>query len=166
IARELHDTLLQSFLGLLLRFQSVSNVLPANPPEAKQMLDRALDQAAEAITEGRNAVQGLRSSAFETNNLAIGIIAIAQELTNTASTADTPAINVDVEGVPRDPHPGVRDESYRSAGEALRNACRRARARRITVELQYDKRQFRLRVRDDGKGFDEHAVQLQATGRL
>jgi signal transduction histidine kinase/ligand-binding sensor domain-containing protein len=166
IARELHDTLLQSFQGLLLRFQSASNVLPAKPHEAKSRLDRALDQAAEAITEGRNAVQGLRSSAFETNNLVSGIIAIAQELTNTASTADTPAIDVEVEGDPRNLNPIVHDEAYRIAGEALRNAFRHANARLITVEIRYDKRQFRLCVRDDGKGIDERTLRRQADGHF
>ena len=65
IARELHDTLLQSFQSLLPRFQSASKLLPARPVEAKQWLDNAIEQAAEAITEGRDAVQGLRSSAVE-----------------------------------------------------------------------------------------------------
>ena len=72
IARELHDTLLQSFQGLLLRFQSVLKILPERPLEARQRLESALDQAAAAIAEGRDAVQGLRSSAFETNDLANG----------------------------------------------------------------------------------------------
>ena len=62
IARELHDTLLQSFQGLLLRFQTVSQLLPDRPVEAKEKLDSAIEQAAEAITEGRDAVQGLRDS--------------------------------------------------------------------------------------------------------
>ncbi|MEK6337568.1 MAG: two-component regulator propeller domain-containing protein, partial [Acidobacteriota bacterium] len=81
IARELHDTLLQSFQGLLLRFQSAAKLLPERPDEARQRLDNAIQQAAEAITEGRDAVQGLRSSAFETNDLANAIAAIAEELT-------------------------------------------------------------------------------------
>ena len=72
IARELHDTLLQSFQGLLLRFQSVLKILPERPLEARERLESALDQAAAAITEGRDAVQGLRSSAFETNDLVRG----------------------------------------------------------------------------------------------
>jgi signal transduction histidine kinase len=63
IARDLHDTLLQSFHGLLLRFQTASNLLPDRPTESKQVLASAIDQAAEAITEGRDAVQGLRTSA-------------------------------------------------------------------------------------------------------
>ena len=51
IARELHDTLLQSFHGVLLRFQTVSQLLPERPMEAKDKLDSAIEQAAEAITE-------------------------------------------------------------------------------------------------------------------
>src|SRR4029453_13325256 len=79
IARDLHDTLLQSFQGLLLPFQAVLKILPEHPLEARQRLESALDQAAAAITEGRDAVQGLRSSAFETNDLANAIIAIGKE---------------------------------------------------------------------------------------
>ena len=60
IARELHDTLLQSFHGLVLRFQTASHLLRDRPEEARETLDRAIDQAAKAITEGRDAVQGLR----------------------------------------------------------------------------------------------------------
>jgi signal transduction histidine kinase/ligand-binding sensor domain-containing protein len=166
IARELHDTLLQSFQGLLLRFQSVSNVLPPNAQEARQRLDKALDQAAAAITEGRDAVQGLRSSAFETNDLANGIIAIGQELTNTASTVETPTIDVEVEGGPRQLNPIVRDEACRVAGEALRNAFRHAQARRITVEIHYEKRRLRVRVSDDGKGIDEETIRCQPVGHF
>jgi ligand-binding sensor domain-containing protein/signal transduction histidine kinase len=158
IARELHDTLLQSFQGLLLRFQSASNLIPTRPGEAKQRLDNALDLAAAAITEGRDAVQGLRLSAVETNDLAKGLSAIAKELMALASTADSPIINVDVQGVPRDLSPIVRDEAYRIAGEALRNAFHHAEARLIEVEVNYERRQFSVQVRDDGKGFDEESV--------
>jgi signal transduction histidine kinase len=166
IARELHDTLLQSFQGLMLRFQSVLKILPERPLEARQRLESALDQATEAIAEGRDAVQGLRTSAFETNDLANGITAIGEDLTSNTSDLDSPAIDVEVEGAPRTLNPVVRDEAYRIAGEALRNAFRHARARRITVELQYDKRQFRLLVRDDGKGLDEEAIQRQPAGHF
>jgi signal transduction histidine kinase len=166
IARELHDTLLQSFQGLLLRFQSASKLLPACPVEAKQRLDNAIEQAAEAITEGRDAVQGLRSSAVETNDLANGLTAIAEELTSDSSALDSPAIDLEVEGAPRNLNPVVRDEAYRIAGEALRNAFRHAQAQRIMVEIQYDKQQFRLRVRDDGKGIDEDTMQRQPSGHF
>jgi signal transduction histidine kinase/ligand-binding sensor domain-containing protein len=166
IARELHDTLLQSFHGLLLRFQSVAKLLPERPDEARQRLDNAIQQAAEAITEGRDAVQGLRSSALETNDLANAIAAIAEELTKDSAAGESPVIDLEVEGVPRRLNPVVRDEAYRIAGEALRNAFRHAQAQRITVEIRYDKRQFRFRVRDDGKGIDEDAMQRQTSGHF
>ena len=166
IARELHDTLLQSFQGLLLRFQSVLKMLPERPLEARQRLESAIDQAAAAIAEGRDAVQDLRSSAFETNDLAGGIIAIGKHLTSEASVFESPVIDVEVEDGPRNLNPIVRDEAYRIAGEALRNAFRHAQARRITVEIRYDKRQFRLRIRDDGKGFDGEPVREQIPGHF
>ena len=163
IARELHDTLLQSFQGLLLRFQSASKLLPARPDEAKHA---AIEQGSEAIAEGRDAVQGLRSSAFETNDLANAITAFAEELSREMSTSDCPVIDVEVEGAARNLQPMVRDETYRIAAEALRNAFRHAQAQRITVEIRYDKRQFRLRIRDDGKGIKPDTMQLQPTGHF
>ncbi len=158
IARDLHDTLLQSFHGLLLRFQAVCNLLPERPAEAKERLESAIDQAAEAITEGRDAVQGLRSSTVETNDLAVAIRTLGEELAADESNQSSPAFQVQVEGTPRNLHPILRDEVYRLAGEALRNAFRHAQARKIEVEIRYDEKQFRLRVRDDGRGIDPKVV--------
>ena len=154
IARDLHDTLLQSFHGLLLRFQTASELFPTRPAEAKQTLDSAIEQAAQAITEGRDAVQGLRSSTEVTHDLALAINTLAEELAGVETNPNAAEFHVVVEGTPRDLHPILRDEVYRIAGEALRNAFRHAQARRIEVEMRYDDRQFGLRVRDDGKGID------------
>src|SRR5580658_5979275 len=154
IARELHDTLLQSFHGLMLRFQAATNLLPERPVEAKQRFESAIDQAAQAITEGRDAVQGLRSSTVETNDLATAISALGEELAADGTIADSALFRMAVEGTPRNLHPILRDEVYRIAGETLRNAFRHAQARQIEVEIHYDAQQFRLRVRDDGKGID------------
>jgi signal transduction histidine kinase/ligand-binding sensor domain-containing protein len=163
IARDLHDTLLQSFQGLLLRFQVVDESLP--PGKAKEELERALDLAALAITEGRDTVQGLRSSTVETNDLARAIGALGEELAGDEGDENDPnrvESSVVVEGTPRDLHPVLRDEVYRIAGEALRNAFRHAHARRIEVAIGYGERQFRLRVRDDGKGIDPEVLAGQA----
>lgn len=154
IARELHDTLLQSFHGLLLRFQAASNLLPTRPDEAKQRLDNAIDQAAQAITEGRDAVHELRSSAALTQDLAVAMSALAKELSAEQTGQDSPDSRVQVEGTPRNLDPILRDEVYRIAAEALRNAFRHAQARRIEAEIRYDERQLRVRVRDDGRGID------------
>ena len=126
IARELHDTLLQSFHGLLLRFQTALYLLPDRPAEAKGQLAGAIDHAAKAITEGRDAVQGLRSSTLEKNDLAMAISALGASSRPTARPR--PAFHVAVEGETRDLHPIVRDEIYKIAAEALRNAFRHAHA--------------------------------------
>ncbi len=154
IARELHDTLLQSFHGLLLRFQIVSELLPERPVEAKEQLDRSIERAAKAITEGRDAVQGLRASTVETNDLARVVNSLGEELATDPANHAAPAFRVTVEGEPRDLHPILRDEIYRISAEALRNAFNHAEARQVEVEIRYDNQQFRFRVRDDGKGID------------
>jgi signal transduction histidine kinase/ligand-binding sensor domain-containing protein len=154
IARDLHDTLLQSFQGLLMRFQAVSNELAEG--ELKQELDEAIDRATRAITEGRDAVQGLRSSVEERNDLAAALGTLGKELAGPAS--QPPEFTMQVEGGAHDLHPILRDEVYRVAGEALRNAFQHADAGRIEVEIRYDERVFRLRVRDDGKGIDPNLL--------
>ena len=156
IARELHDTLLQSFQGLLLHLQVVFDLLPARPQQGKQKLGSAIDQAIEAIREGRDAVQDLRSSVTVTNDLPLALNALGQELAvdETNHKASAAAFHVDVEGAPRDLQPILRDEVYRIAGEALRNAFRHADAQHIELEIRYDERHLRLRLRDDGKGVD------------
>jgi signal transduction histidine kinase/ligand-binding sensor domain-containing protein len=153
IARELHDTLLQSAHGLLLRFQTVSQLLPDRPMEAKERLDNAIDQTAEFITEARDEVQGLRDSTVQCNDLAMAISTLGEELT-TDSIDHRPAFRVAVEGEVQNLHPILRDEIYKIAAEALRNAFRHSQAGQIEVEIRYDDEQFRLRVRDDGKGMD------------
>jgi len=152
IARDLHDTLLQSFHGLLLRFQAAANLLPEG--EAKAQFEGAIDLAAQAITEGRDAIQGLRLSTIETNDLASAISTLGQELAAGETNPNAAEFHVGVEGTSRDLHPILRDEIYRIAGEAMRNAFKHAQAHQIEVEIRYDERQLRLRVRDDGKGID------------
>ena len=152
IARELHDTVLQTLHGLLMSFQRAANLLPERPVEAKQRLEGAIDQAAQAITEGREAVQGLRSSTVTTNDLALAIHTLGKELAATQTSQNHPLFNVAVEGTSRDLNPILRDDVYRIAGEALRNAFNHAQAQHIEVDIQYDKRQLQLRVRDDGRG--------------
>ncbi len=164
IARELHDTLLQSFHGLLLRFQTVSQLLPGRPVEAKEKLDSAIDQAADAITEGRDTVQGLRDSTVQGNDLALAISTLGEEL-EADSTGHRPTFRVAVEGQSRNLHPILRDEVYKIAAEALRNAFLHANAKQVEVEIRYDNERFRLRVRDDGKGIDAAILSQQGKER-
>ena len=88
IARDLHDTLLQSFHGILLHFQTGINLLPEHPAEprtseARKTLEKAMHQAKHAIVEGREAIQGLRSSVVETNDLALAMRTLGKSLRTT-----------------------------------------------------------------------------------
>jgi len=163
IARDLHDTLLQSFQGCLLKFSAVKYVIRSRPDEAEETLERIIDQARSAVTEGRDAVQGLRASTVVANDLARAIGTFGEGLAADQAGPNCPEFCVQVEGKSRDLPPLVRDEVCRVACEALRNAFRHAQAKRIEVEFRYDPRQFRLRVADNGKGIDP-AV-LSAGGR-
>src|SRR5579864_5345254 len=158
IARDLHDTLLQSFQGLMLHFQTGIDLLPGRPAEARKTLETAIDRADQAIAEGRDAVQGLRASTVETNDLATAVRVLGEELRAEGTNPNSALFEMEVEGTPRNLHPILRDEVYRIAGEALRNAFRHARAQRIEVEILYGERWFRLRVRDDGKGIDPNIL--------
>ena len=106
-------------------------------------------------------MQGLRASTVERNDLAVAIRTLGDELATDASAHPPPAFRVAVEGQPRDLHPILRDEIYKIAAEALRNAFRHAQAGRVEVEIRYDSDDFRLRVRDDGKGIDQAVLAAQ-----
>jgi signal transduction histidine kinase len=155
IARDLHDTLLQDFQGVLLLFDRSLRLLPEQPGEAKQRLETALQQAVRATTVARNAVQGLRLF-DEEDDLVESLATIRDEFA--ADGVNRMPVDIVVDGTPRPLKPIVRAEVYRIADEGVRNAYRHAAARQITLEIGFDARQFRLRVRDDGQGIDEQVI--------
>ena len=158
IARELHDTLLQSFHGLMFRYQAVRNMLPRRTDEAMEAFDAALERTEQAIAEGRDAIQNLRTSTTVTNELAQAVTALgnemSHELASQGSAHDSAKFHMVVEGPPRDLHPILRDEVYAIAREAVRNAFRHAQAHDIEAQITYNGSSFQLRIRDDGKGID------------
>ncbi|HTY84738.1 MAG TPA: two-component regulator propeller domain-containing protein, partial [Silvibacterium sp.] len=160
IARELHDTLLQSFQGLTALFGAARNMLPARPADAAKTLDEALGEASRAIVESRDAIQDIRSSTELTNELAQGLKAVGKELASESSAQFTVTVN----GTSRGVHPILRDEIYKIAREALRNAFRHAHAQRIEAEIYYSDKMLRLCIRDDGGGFDPSVVDAGSTG--
>lgn len=163
IARDLHDTLLQSVQGQLLRLQTALQLWPSG--ESRCILEESIDQAADAITEGRDAVQGLRASIAETQDLDDAIRSLGETL---AIDPARPAItfSLEVQGQPRSLHPVVRDDVFRIAGEALRNAFRHAQPTRVEAEIRYDERELRVRVRDDGKGMGASIAQRGREGHF
>jgi ligand-binding sensor domain-containing protein/signal transduction histidine kinase len=159
IARDLHDTLLQSFQGLILVFQTARNLLPGQSDRAAEVLDEGLHDAAEAIVEGRNAIQNLRAKPSVDRDLGSLFNAAGQELAQAPETeGSAPIFRVVVEGARQPLAPLLQDEIYRIGREVLRNAFRHAKAGRIEAEIRYERGTFRLRIRDDGKGIDSNVL--------
>ena len=155
VARDLHDTLLQSFQGLMPVFQTARNLLPLRADRAAEVLDEGLHDAANAIVEGRNAIQNLRAKPSLDPDLGSLLSAAGNELAQSPEVeGNAPAFRVVVEGSRLPLVPLLRDEIYRIGRELLRNAFRHAHASRIEAEIRYDRDMFRLRIRDDGKGID------------
>jgi signal transduction histidine kinase len=152
IAQELHDTLLQSFQGLILNFQRARNVLPGRPAQAIELLDGALDRAEQAIVKGRDAIHDIRSSVG--NDLAKEITALGEELDIKSGHRESPTFGVLVEGTPHAIAPVLRQGIYCIVREALRNAYVHAQARSIEAEITYAECLLRIRIRDDGVGID------------
>jgi PAS domain S-box-containing protein len=153
IAREMHDTLLQSLNGLILRFQAARNMLPRRVEDSIVALDNALTRADQAIGESRDAIRDLRSGQIGSMDLAHLLTLMAQELAgDEEEREDAPAFSVTVEGEPRTLSPMLCDEVYRIGREALRNAFRHAEAKAIRAEIQYNEQWLRLRISDDGDG--------------
>ncbi len=156
IARDLHDTLLQSFQASLIQMQRARNHLSRSPEEAVRTLDNAIGSTEHAIVEGRDAIQDLRLTVVPQSHLEHLLTVAGQELVKAQDSNGTPpTFRVTVEGPHRSLSPILQDEVYRIGCEVLRNAFRHSQASRIEAEVRYDKRKLRLRIRDDGKGIDQ-----------
>jgi len=154
ISRELHDSLLQGFQGLMFRLQAVRQLLPERPGDAANFLDSAMQIGDQAIGEGRDAVQNLRSSSFNDRDLATSLSALGTELEEGIDPRLQPQYRVVVEGRSRELTAVVRDEAYRIAREAVSNAYQHAKAGHIETEVTFCDADLTIRVRDDGIGVD------------
>jgi signal transduction histidine kinase/ligand-binding sensor domain-containing protein len=152
IARELHDSLLQGFQGLMFRLQAVRQLLPEG--DAAKILDSAMQVGDQAIGEGRDAVQNLRSSSFDDGDLATSLSALGTELGAGVDLPSKPEYRVVVEGRPRELTAVARDEAYRIVREAVCNAYQHAKARHVESEITFGDTDLTIRVRDDGIGVD------------
>jgi PAS domain S-box-containing protein len=153
IAGDLHDTLLQGMQGLVLLLSAAESQLPKNPDKAHLTLNRALQRAQVALSEGRDAVFELRAAPSRDlesllRDAAVQLVADqqSQPLLPEAELA------VAVHGVPFSLPQAVQYEVNRIALEAVRNAFRHSYARRIDVDIDYNDTSFDLSVQDHGRG--------------
>jgi signal transduction histidine kinase len=161
IARELHDTLLQDFLSVSMQLHAANDHLPVDSP-AKPLLNRALEMMRLVAQEGRNTVQGLRSSDWNSQDLEQSFARIQQEF----SIAARARMRVIVEGAVRPLRPVIGDDVYLIAREALANAFRHSGATEIEVELEYAPDELRLLIRDNGCGISTNTLQSSSDAQL
>lgn len=145
IARDIHDTLLQSVQGLILRFHAAVGRLQ-HEPALQQSLHQALDRAEAVVVEGRDRLQGLRRASG--SDLEQELRLLVQEQPFCAGTQ----VNVSSSGTQRRLRPHVFDEVLCITGEALFNAARHARATDVAVHIEYGRHWFTVQVHDNGIG--------------
>ncbi|MBW4627042.1 MAG: AAA family ATPase [Brasilonema octagenarum HA4186-MV1] len=149
MAREIHDTLAQSFTGILLQVQAATQVL-ADDPEATQAHLEMIDELARTgLAEARRSVAALRPQLLEEGNLEN---ALHRLVTQMRSTIDTVVI-YETQGTAYALPADVENNLLRIGQEALTNAIKYACAGEIRVELLYNDTHCILRVKDDGRGF-------------
>ncbi len=149
IARELHDTLLQDVQGLILKLDAIAKRMPASDP-AREEIEKTLDYADRVLAEGRDRVRNLRVYSVSDNELPAAFQRIAEEL----SPDRTATLKTVAEGSVRELYPTIQEECFLIGREAISNALKHSKGSNIEVEIIYDSREFRLRIRDDGLGID------------
>jgi signal transduction histidine kinase/ligand-binding sensor domain-containing protein len=160
LARELHDTLLQT---VQISKMTADDALDSAPdPERLRLVVQQLSEwLSQAVSEGRAALNSLRTSTVEVNDLADAF----RRAANSTIKPETLAASVNVRGRSRDLHPIVRDEIYRIGYEAIRNACAHSRGTRLEIRLEYTS-DLTLVVADDGIGIDPAVSEKGKDGRF
>ena len=153
IARELHDTLLQSMSGLILHVDAATRKLPEQEP-ARSSFETALKHADAVLIEGRDRVLGLRTPP-QAVDLADALNKLGRDLA-LDNAVQFAAVTPEA---PRELLPAVHDEVFHIAREALLNAFRHAKAHSIRLTLSYGEPELRLSVHDDGCGIDAGVIE-------
>ena len=150
LSREIHDTLLQSLVGVALQFEAMANEPDSGSDSRKERFVRMRKQVEEYIREARQSIWDLRSPRLEHRDL----IAALREAGERATSDNGVAFSLTVNGLPRRVPVRTEEQLLRIGQEAMVNAVRHAQADQVLVELDFDDSRLTLRVHDDGRGFD------------
>ena len=160
IARDLHDTLLQTIQGSkLVAANALKNA--HDPIRTRRALEQLSEWLVRATDEGRAALHSLRTSTIETNDLAAGLRRALEDCRREPSMEAIFKVNGDA----REMHPIVRDEVYLIGYEAIRNAHAHSAGGRIDVTLTYAE-DLSLSVRDNGIGIDSVIAEAGKDGHF
>ncbi|WP_338645970.1 sensor histidine kinase [Novosphingobium olei] len=152
IARDLHDTLLQGFQGLMLLFQSVADTIPQDQP-AREKLENAMKRGDDALVEGRNRVQDLRSV-----ELGADLANVLRRIIANMTQGDESSVRVTAKGIPRPLHAQALEQLLDIIAEAICNSLRHSGRNVVDVIVNYDQDQLCIFVEDDGVGIAEPII--------
>jgi len=151
LAREIHDTLAQGFVGISSQLDAVALSMPQDDSPARLYLEMARRMARHSLTEARRSMMDLRASVLQDADLAAALEAGAR-----AWTVGRPVeVSVDVTGDRRPLPQEMEQQLLRIAQEAVTNTTKHADASRIEIHLQREPKRLRLRIVDNGRGFEE-----------
>jgi signal transduction histidine kinase/ligand-binding sensor domain-containing protein len=150
LSREIHDTLLQSLVGVALQLDALACDTDPSLGTGRERFVRIRKQVEEYIREARQSIWNLRSPSRPTHDLA-GALRDAGAHATDGSSARFELI---ASGTPRQTPPNVGEQLLRIGREAVTNAVRHASAREVRMQLEYEPDAVVLRVSDDGHGFD------------
>lgn len=160
LARELHDTLLQTVQGSKMVADAALHSRK-DSDHVRNEFERVSAWLGQAIEEARAALNSLRTSTTETNDLASSLRRATQDCRIHAQME----VVFSVVGNAKDIHPIVRDEIYRIGYEAIRNACTHSMGGRVEVTLEYAQ-DLVLRVTDNGVGIDPQVLDAGKSGHF
>ena len=160
IARDLHDTFLQTIQGSKLVADDALSAA-TDLPHMRQAMEKLSAWLGRATEEGRAVLNSLRTSTTEVNDLADAFRRALEECQIHSSME----VSLQVSGQIQEMHPIVRDEIYRIGYEAIRNACVHSQATQLRVELSYGQ-DLSLRICDNGAGIDPDIVHRGKPGHF
>ncbi|HTC35864.1 MAG TPA: two-component regulator propeller domain-containing protein [Bryobacteraceae bacterium] len=162
LAREIHDTLAQGFVGISSQLDAVALTLNGHVDLARKHLELARKMVRHSLTEARRSVMDLRASALEGHDLPAALSEAAYQW-----TAGSPVeIQVDVEGESRRLPEETEQHLLRIAQEAVTNAVKHAHASQVRIHLEMANRKLSLRVADNGQGFEQDEAFSEVGGHF
>jgi signal transduction histidine kinase len=158
LAHEIHDTLAQGFISILVQLEAADLALPEAEKAVRHRVQQARETARLSLAEARRLVQALRPEPLEGASLPEAL----QRVVERWKQENEVEIIFSVTGNPCPLHPDVEVSLLRLMQEGLANVQRHAQAHRVTVTLSYMDDQIALDVQDDGVGFDPEDLSLSA----
>ncbi|RNB92288.1 sensor histidine kinase [Brevibacillus fluminis] len=159
LARELHDAVSQQLFAIAMTTAAIKRLMEKNPARAAQQIELVEEMASAAQTEMRALLLHLRPATLQDKSLGEAVVELLEELKQKQLLKITWELE-EIDGMSS----GIEDHLFRILQEALSNTLRHARADHIEVKLFTLQGQVRLRITDDGVGFDTDGEKMTSYG--